>query len=230
VSAEPPRDATLRTLAPTSVEELLTELVFLSHRWKEGLPVRRPEVTLHLRTGRDVRGILLDRADRTRGGPTVLVHVFGQGSHPEYDVAYVPAVSIEAVTIHDLPSMGQSTEGTPPGRMELRRRATELGGKLAAAIGRELAAGVSFEDAPESDGPGNALAHLLGAAEAVLGALAADETGRAALREKVSRVELKMGTPSGATLDAGKLSLRTAVEPARWQTRDELRASIESIL
>ena len=192
--------------------------------------MRRPEVTLHLRTGRDVRGLVLDRADRTRGGPTVLVHVFGQGPHPEYDVAYVPASSIEAVTVHDLPSMGQSTEGAAPGRMELRRRAAELGGKLAAALGRELAVEVSFDGASEDDGSGNALAHLLGAAEAVLGDLAANEMARAALREKVSSVEVRMGTASGAALDAGKLVLRTAVEPARRPTRDELRASIESIL
>lgn len=230
MSPESPRDAALRALAPTSVEELLTELVLLSHRWKKSLPVRRPEVTLHLRTGRDVRGILLDRAERTRGGPTVLVHVLGHGPHPEYDVAYVPVSSIEAVTVHDLPSMGQSTEGPAPGRMELRRRAAELGGRLAAAVGREMPVEVSFDGAPEDDGSGNALAHLLGAVEAVLDNLAADEMARAALREKVSRIELKMGMPSGAALDAGKLVLRTAVEPARWLTREELRASIESVL
>lgn len=220
----------LEGLRARGLDEVLDELHGLKQRQREGLPVRIPTVTLHLRTGRDVVGHVLDVGDGPRGR-MVLLHVPGpELRNPQMDAMSLAAASIEAITVHDVERQGTPAETPPapaPSALQLRRRLAELQRTLGERLGRELHVELSGE--PDMDGL-RALSALADRLGEVLQKLARDAMGQEVLREQVRRVVLAVSEGPSASLHEGVLTLTTGKAPARWPTAAELEKNLEAVL
>jgi len=86
-------------------------------------------VTLHLSSGRDVRGTLIDVA-HDRGGSVALIG----NVRVNTDVTHVSLNGLEAVTVHDAHTVGAPPVPDPtPGKLELRRLLLASSNRLMAA-------------------------------------------------------------------------------------------------
>ncbi len=222
----------LDALKARGLDEVLDELHGLKQRQRSGLPVRIPAVTLHLRSGRDVYGFVLEVAEDRRAGRMVLLHAPGpELRNPQTDAMYLAAASIEALTLHDVELQDKPVEapaGTPaPTGLQLKRRFAELSRTLGEPYGGEVP--LELSGAPDADGL-RALASLADRLVEVMRKLAADELGREAVREKVRRIALAVSEGTGASLTGGTLTITTGKPPSRWPTADELEQSIQSVL
>lgn len=222
----------LDALKARGLDEVLDELHALKQRQRSGLPVRIPAVTLHLRSGRDVYGHVLEVSDDRRAGKVVLLHAPGpELRNPQTDAMYLAAASIEALTVHDVELRDKPVEapaGTPtPTGLQLKRRFAELARTLGEPYGGEIA--VELSGSPDADGL-RALSALADRLVDVMRKLAADELGREAVREKVRRIALGVSDGASASLTDGTLTLTTGKAPAHWPTADELEQRVQSVL
>ncbi len=226
-----PLDEALKELEARTVEELLARLAELPALRSQGEPVRLPRVTLHLRSGRDVHGSLLElRADSRGGAKTVVLHVPGPG-RPEPDVLFVRPESIEALTVHELPSLHLPPPGPPPPtKLELRRKLAERQTALASALGTPLELRVDWEQLPPEPEALGALEVLSSRALGVLEELARELMGLEALRASVREVRLSVGSAAQVLREQQSLLLVTTVAPTGWMGREPLRHAIEKVL
>lgn len=201
----------LHNLEAQSIDRVLGELAELAAREKRGEEVRLPPVTLHLRSGRDLRGVVL--AIGSRDGAVL----FQSG---EDDAVHVAPSSIEALTRHEVRSAGRPPMRTEdaPTKLELRRRAASL------------APPVTIEEGDPDPEARIALSALLDEIGEALKGISEDAMGREAMAEKIRRVELRLGSGAAVSLSGGTLTLTTT---AHWPSRlsgADLRARIESLL
>jgi hypothetical protein len=224
----------LEALKARGLEEVLDELHALKQRQRSGLPVRIPAVTLHLRSGRDVYGHVLEVAEDRRAGRVVLLHAPGpELRNPQTDAMYLAAASIEALTVHDVELQDRpvAAPGMPapaaPTSLQLKRRFAELARTLGEPYGGEVP--VELSGTPDAEGL-SALSALADRLVEVMRKLAADELGREAVREKVRRIALAVSDGTSASLMGGTLTITTGKAPARWPTTAELEQSVQSVL
>jgi hypothetical protein len=166
------RDAieALGRLTAQSIDAVVDELLALRRRSESGEQVPTPLVTLHLRSGRDLVGYLMARSNAGAPGEAWLVHVPGAARNAgDDDVAYVPPAAVEALTVHGAGRLALAVAALapPPSRLELSRRAAELGRSLSERAHHGVAVEVDWERLPAGDEVLKALA------------LALDRTGRA---------------------------------------------------
>lgn len=205
-----PRRRALWAIEPQSIDRVLNELASLAEREKRGDEVHVPSVTLHLRSGRDVRGAVL-----ALGRESSVLFQSGDG-----DAMHLASSSIEALTRHDVARAARAPDLSKeaPTKLELRRRTAALSPPTAIA-----------EEDPDDDAR-RALDALVTELSALLASLAEDPLGREAIAEKIARIELRLGSAAAVSLSGGTLTLTTtAVWPSRLFGAD-LRARIESLL
>lgn len=208
---------------------MLEELADLGRRWREGENLRLPRVTLHLASGRELSGIVLDMGSDPMTDPSVLLHTPGPNpGQPDWDVAHVTFPAIQAVTVHDVPSQGRPPEGAPPppSRLEVKRHVAALESALAAQL-EGVRVTVAWEEDPEAL---RGLDDLVAALNAVLGDLLRDPDGVSALRAKVKQLQLGVAAEPKVSLSEGVLLVFTAQAHPRRMTRDQLREEIEAVL
>jgi hypothetical protein len=158
------RDAieALGRLTAQSIDAVVDELLALRRRGNAGEGVPTPMVTLHLRSGRDVVGYLLARSNAGAPGEAWLVHVPGAGRGGD-DVAYVPPSAVEALTVHGARQLALAVAALAPvpTRLELSRRAAELGRSLSERAHHGVAVEVDWERLPSGDASLKTLATAL---------------------------------------------------------------------
>jgi hypothetical protein len=214
------------------VDATLAVLQRLSWRQQAGIPVVLPRVTLLMRGGRGVMGILREIMEDRREGRNVLLWVPRESGMPYDDLVIVPVNTIEAISVHDAPAFGslRRDAAATPSVLELRRRLaaleTQLRGQLETSVSVVLAPGVQATSAKEL----RALAFLADRAREVLEALAKDKVGKAALREKVQRIQLGVAEDKGISVTGSTLELNTGRRPVDWYTRSELEEAVQSAL
>jgi hypothetical protein len=176
----------LRRLTAQSIDAVVDELLALRRRAEAGESVPTPLVTMHLRSGRDVVGHLLARSDAAMPGSAWLLHVPSsrEGAFSGDDVAYVPPDVVEAMTVHGAGQLALAVAALAPApsRLELSRRAAELGRSLSERAHHGVAVEVDWEQLPTGDEALKALAHVLERTARALAQLAAEPRGRAALQ------------------------------------------------
>ncbi|WP_224247822.1 hypothetical protein [Hyalangium gracile] len=227
-----PLEKALEELEASTLEELLARLAEQQSPRARGEPVRPPRVTLHLRSGRDVHGVLLEQRDDRRGGKTVVLQAQSADARRlEPDALFVRLEAIEAITVHDLPTMAQLPKGEPPPptRLELRRKLTERQASLAATLGTPLELEVDWEqhESPEALAALDALGTR---AFAVLEELSRELLGLESLRTKVRKVRLSVGSAAQARLEQQTLHLVTLQAVLGWQSKEDLQKAIEKLL
>lgn len=177
------------------------------------LDVERTVVTLHLRSGQRHTGYVLDRKPRV----LALQSVPQRGTR-DLDVTMIPLAHVEALTLHAV----QDVVASPPAPelaeslLELRRRVKRLADTLAARVGRAIAIELGA-------GELEPLALLFEHVREALDGVCADELGRAALAERVQRIELATGA-AGMSLVNGVLSVNGPL------AADRVRRELDALL
>lgn len=228
-----PLEKALKGLEASSLEELLTRLAELQSPRARGEPVRLPQVTLHLRSGRELQGFLLELREDPHRGKTVVLHALSASARrAEPDAIFVRLEAIEAITVHDLPSLGQppSELPPPPSKLELRRKLAQRRDALAAALGTPLELEVDWDRLPPEPEALGALDALGTRAFGVLEALSRELLGLEALRTHVRKLRLAVGSAAQVLRQQDSLLLITPVGAAGWMSQEELRGAIEKVL
>lgn len=201
-------------------------------RQQAGIPVVLPRMTLLLRSGRGVTGILREILEDRRDGRVALVYVPRESGMPYEDLVLVPVGTIEAISVHDAPAFGALRRDAPPtpSLLQLRRRLATLETKLRGLMENSVSVGLGAAVQATSPQELRALGFLAERAHEVLEALAKDKVGKAALREKVQRIQLSVAERANVALTGNTLELTSGRRPLDWQTREELEQAVQSAL
>jgi hypothetical protein len=213
----------LRELTARHPERLLEELAELARRIRAGEALRRPRVTLHLRSARDLSGFVLD-VGHEGGMASVLLH-----TPPEWNVAHVPMGSLEAVTVHDVLGLSRPPADAPPApsRLELRRRLAGAEAQLAVQVGAPIV--FTLPEALEEVDL-EPLGALVPIVTQVLEDIARDEMGRSSFVARVKRVQLTVGTEPHVTLVGDALTVMTVSPHSKRLAAPGLQRAIEAAL
>jgi hypothetical protein len=225
------RQHALWRLAAKSVDALLDELVALRRARGEAA---LPRVTLHLTSGRDLAGWVLD-VQSSPAGSALLVHRPGDDPRrPSDDALYLARAAVEAITVHEAGALALSihSERTPPSRLELKRRAAELSAQVSQTVGEPVTFEISWDAVMESGPPLRSLEDLMIECAEALRGISADPLGRGALRERLRKVCFIEGPRAAAAMERDTLILCAplgAGTPGRLDA-DALRGAIEASL
>jgi hypothetical protein len=228
-----PLDKALKGLEARTLEELLTRLTELAALRAKGEPVRLPRVTLHLRSGRELQGFLLEQRDDGRSNKAVVLQALStDGRRSEPDAIFIRPEMIEALTVHDLPSLYQPPRGgpPPPTKLELRRKLGERQASLASALGTPLEVQVDWERLPAESEALSALDTLASRAFGILDELCRDVMALESLRANVRQLHLSVGMASQVQREGQRLLLVTVMSPTGWLSREALHQAIEKVL
>lgn len=214
------------------VGAVINALQRIAGRRGVGIPLRLPRMTLLMRSGRNVSGLLRDVLEDRHEGRILLVHVPRESGMPEEDVVLVPVNTVEAISVHDVPAFGSLGRDAPPtpSLLQLRRRLAALELKLRGHTEASVSVGLALGGQAPSAQELRALGFLAERAHEVLLALAEDKTGRAALRAKVQRLQLRVAERSSVSFSDHTLELLIGRHPVDWCTRQELEQAVQSAL
>jgi hypothetical protein len=209
----------LRELTARQPERLLEELGDLARRIRMGETLRRPRVTLHMSSARDLSGFVLDVSNQT-----VLLH-----TPPDWNVAHVGMKGIEAVTVHDVVGLTRPPADAPPApsRLELKRRIAGAEASIAVQVGAPIV--VALPEALD-DEQLEPIGSLLGTLAEVLDNVSRDENGRLALQAKVKRIQLVVGEQPHVTLVGDALTVMTVNAHLKRLAPPVLQRAIEAAL
>lgn len=215
-----------------SVWEVLEAMSILMRRRNEGLPLNLPQVTLYLRSGREVTGLIREYGEFRQGRGVLLITSSGYGSRGDgLDVTFVPDGVIEALTLHDATVLDTPAKSMPESSpMHLRRHLPALADRLSSAWGTKVAVELGSADALEQEAHIQPLAWLVERADEVLVKLASAPDVGDVLRERVRKVRLSVGDAFGVRLSDGALELATSRRPAAWPLESELARAVMDTL
>lgn len=119
---------------PTSPEGLLLALAQYTAQSAEAVP----HVTLHLRNGRDVTGLVVGRKEH-RGIETWVLEARTDERFPD-DLVLVPAAQVDAVTLHQASRLAAliQQKKPAPSTLELQRLTQEAARAVSEACGKPL--------------------------------------------------------------------------------------------
>ncbi|MCY1046550.1 hypothetical protein OV208_34920 [Corallococcus sp. bb12-1] len=215
-----------------SVWEVMEAMSILMSRRNEGLPLNLPQVTLYLRSGREVVGVLREYGEFRQGRGVLMNTSGGYGSRDEgMDVTFVPDGVIEAITLHDATVLATPAKSMPESSpMHLRRHLPAMADKLSTALGTPVTAefgpGTDLDAASTVQG----LAWLIERTGEVVSALATTPDTGAVLKEQVRKLRLFVGYSFHAKLTDGTLDLTTSRFPAAWPLDRELKMAVTDAL
>ncbi|MBN8229678.1 hypothetical protein JYK02_19385 [Corallococcus macrosporus] len=212
--------------------EVLEALSILMRRYNEGLPLNLPQVTLFLRSGREVIGLVREYGEFRQGRGVLLITTGGYGSHGEgLDVTFVPDGVIEALTLHDATVLDAPAKSMPESSpMHLRRHLPAMADTLSSAWGTKVTAEFGTATELEPDANIQPLAWLVERTGEVLSRLASTPDVGDVLRDKVRKVRLSVGESFGVKLANGTLDLTTSRRPPAWPLDSELAQAVMDTL
>lgn len=200
----------LERLIARRVDQVLEALAVLKARARAGEASGTPALTLHLTSGREVTGDLLDYHSRE----AVAIALGPPTGERTGAVTFVDFLQIAAITVHDAARLVVLAElNRPvPGQQEL----AQLGGALAQGVAETTGGPLSFEvewPGLEDEAGRRAVEAALHATALALRTLA--ETGRTTVTE-LRRVVFRRGDVAGGRLvsDVAEVSVAPGAEPA----------------
>ena len=214
----------MNELKPRQPQRLLAELARLSARVSAGEPLEYPRVTLHLTSGRDLSGWLLDVADDAGMGVALLR--LEHRDMADISVAHVPISAVQALTVQAATRLEQPTAALPQvTRLALRR-------SMSAMVARLHALGTTLEiilpDEP-SEADLEPLHSALQPLEQALSAILSDESGRQALAA-ISSLRLAVGDEPGVDVSLSDCHVRVARRLGRRLTATQWQERLERVL
>lgn len=172
-------------------------------------------LTLHLASGRDVRGTLVNVASDRNGSVALMTN-----PRVPNEVTHVSLDTLVAVTLYDAHLIGAPPVPDPtPGKLEVKR--------LLAALTEKL--GTTFETESLELPDAGALAAALPLIEEAFVAIRADAMGKGALAP-IKRVVLAVASSASVTRDVNTLTLYIARDYAARPTSAQWRDHLERVL
>ncbi|MBL8918525.1 MAG: hypothetical protein JNJ54_06660 [Myxococcaceae bacterium] len=228
----------IRALPARSVEDVIAELAAAQVRAARGEPLSPPVVSVHLASGFQVTGEIIDILFDQRRGTTLLLHLVGTSRHDRSsDVIYVRADAVAALTVHSaaghvaLLSAGQVTApaGPPPTKLEARRLLEKMRTQLQDRVGHDVGFASAIDEVPAEH-----LGGLVELGNVVFGALSTvmrDELGLEAVKTQLKQVSLQPGAAFTVGLSDGTLSAAAplAEHPKRWIEQAEVVTRLEAL-
>lgn len=195
--------------------DLLREWAEWAGLRRAGEPVPLPTVTLHLRSGQGLRGIVQHVTESA-----ALYYLVLEGDN---DFSYIPAAAVEAITVHGY-GRDQPVE-TAPAPLQYRRdlEAWEL--VLRDAFASPIAVSSAFDSESLA-----ALDSLRVRLAAQFDVLAAGPQAHKAVAAGVRAIQLRTGPAPSVTLSNGTLVVTTTRIVADRMLPDRLRSAIEAVL
>jgi hypothetical protein len=205
--------------------------------------IREPaEVVLHLTTGRDVQGRLLDLSSDRGGGQTCLVALGGHRQDKPH-VAYVAASHVAAVTVvgddQTLRTLAGEEPPAPKGpalpegttRLGLLRHARDVEARVTAALGTPVALELAIDDAQGLERGLDAFYLLIDFVAEALEMLAADELSKQALASAVKQIAVRHGSGRYVTRQGDRLVIETGSTASGgfFADMNELKEAIERV-
>lgn len=215
-----------------SVWEVLEAMSTLMRRRDEGLPLNLPQVSLYLRSGRELTGLVREYGEFRQGRGVLLSTSGGYGSRGDgLDVTFVPDGVIEALTLHDATVLDTPAKSMPESSpMHLRRHLPAMADKLSSAWGTKVTVEFGTPTELEQEAHIQPLAWLVEHAGEVLARMATTPDVGDVLREQVHKGRLFVGDAFGAKLTDGTLDLTTSRRPAAWPLDSELNQAVTDTL
>ena len=200
----------IASLHARSIASVLGELRDLLRRSQRGSKL--PLVSLYMHGGREIKGSIIDLSEEV-GAALVATQSDGGCVH---DVHYVDVRALAGLVVHDavawieVLSAGrfESAEGSPPSRLELKRRLQEYSGRLAVLRGEAVEMSVDWDRVPSGDASYWSLSRLIDEFVRLLLDLGRDSLGREALTSKVRKVQFVSDGRKGVSLEGGALVVR----------------------
>jgi len=206
-----------------AVPDLLREWAGWAERRRTGLRIPLPTVTLHLRSGRDLRGIVLHLAEHGVELHVVL-GLLGEGERmPPSECSHVPVEAIEAVTVHGFGK--EEPVEDAPSMFQFRRTMAEWQKTLESEFGAPI--GIIGDWPAEDLGPLETLRRSLAS---LLHGLAAQPDFRNSFAGSVRQIELAVASKPSVDLVAGSLRVVTTAPVANRMCSNELKDAIEAML
>jgi len=209
------------------VPKLLRELGVLARRATNGELLRKPLVTLCLKSTAQLRGTILEVSEED-GAHTVLLHVPGDDRFPRWDVAHVPVDAVEAVIVHDVVSLARPADALPgPTRVELKKTLGALESELSTHVGASIAFELYGEVHEEALEPLGTVAPMVAK---VLQHAAEHDQSRTTVQARVHRVRLLVGREARVALEGDALVVVTTQDAPRRMTPQALARAVEAVL
>lgn len=203
-------------------ESVMAKLLQLRDR-----PASTPRVTLHLKSGRDLEGFIIDVSAKA-----VLLER-AAASNQDVSAIYVDLVRIEAVTIHEAGAIALHPSFAPPAptKAEVVKRAEELGKAVSQASGTRLAFEIVWRDVPESAESNRVLVQAMQQTANALREIASDDEGKDALK-KLRRASFAFANEAKASVTEATVWVKATATPTgkRWLTAEELQRVLERSL
>ena len=226
------RDSALARVRGATVTEIVSKI--------GGEPQRASiSVTLHLRSGLDLRGSILRIVRDDSGAMSLLVQPSGDGPERLDELTYLPLGAIEAVTVHaasewlDIVSFGEFDRlpAEVPSLLAIQRRAKQIQEHLAALTSTALQIEVAFETAGEDETERYALCQSLEETASALEAIV-ERHGVAALARAVSVVDLAAGERPEVRRAAERLIVVSNLQdgPRGRHSGEAMISAIEAVL
>jgi hypothetical protein len=201
--------------------EILGELANRALLRAAGEPAPLASVTLHLRGGRDFRGIVRSVAETKYG-----VHILLDPSTervPSKDRIYIPCSEVQAITDHGV-GPDEPVE-TAPTLLEFRRHLADWEAELRLGFLVPIAVESDLDQANLG-----ALEALLGRLRELTAALALDREAYKSFARAVQKIELGVAGEPSLTLVTGALRATTCLDVARRMRTAEISQAIEALL
>jgi hypothetical protein len=206
----------LSRLPPRKPRELLEDLAASA---RDSHPIN---ITLHLTSGRDMRGTLIGMESGDSGDSRGLALSLSDDSGRESDdVSYVALESVEAVTVHGAlnslsilsrGSLETPPEGPPPTRLELKRKTEECSRLLSERLGLAFPLSVDWDSFPSSDVALWSIKQQIDAIMEAINDIASDEMGISALCEKARALLLSGGDAKSCKTEQGVITIQIAAD------------------
>lgn len=229
-SREDENKRVLASLKARNPVAMLGEMAALQRRVRAGEKLNVPRVTLHLNTGLNVQGVVLDVNPDEHGGHWVVVHANPESSST-VDAVYMAVGAVVAVTVHDVPCLDHAPPDAPPApsRAQVRRHLALLQDRLCTIVDAELACEVEWKNFGPGE-PLRGLDEMMTKVEHILTAMVEEPMGREAVRESVARISFLPGDTTDVRRDGSHLLVRVGISPRARVVEADLRRAMEMLL
>jgi hypothetical protein len=216
--------APLDHLVPRSIPALLKELRDL--RRSDGAQ-GTPWTTFVLRSGRDIRGRVID-VGTADGEEVAVIQLPDVGHEASRDAAYVRASEIVALLVEEarvlVPAPAHeaakgSSQPAGPNLVQLSEKAADFGRRMSAAVGKNIPCRLLSDAQTMSPELLKAMAQVIEDASAVLEQLAKDRFSRTVIQRNLKEVHVGLAERVDAALVDGVLRVTGLQEVAHQHRR-----------
>lgn len=231
----------MQMLPVKDCQAVLLALANLRYRYKHGADVVIPQVVVHLHSGKDFMGFVLD-AVRSDQGKMLLLQVVEEGDRfPMPKAAYINMNDVDAVTIQsasdafDVLSFGETTippVTAPPTRLDIKRQQARLSAILTDVLGTPVNFEVDWAEIAETGEPLRQLNYVMNDTIVALTSLADDQFTRKEFAKKLRTVKFVKAPQAAIQFHAGTLVVSSSLNSRARQeiNASPLKAAIQKVM